>query len=198
MIARPVTHLSPSVDAVTVRAQQAQVALVSLPITQAVVPSARAALLKRPVYVIDVQNAVIRFTASHARSAKLVYERQFPSPISRMLVLSVGVDRPVGVATGNITKAVLARVSALFARRASLPASSEIAVAPTILPGAISQPIKVGFKRLAAIAASYLNCALFHVQSIAWNVRRTKYFDIARKRIEDAQRQGDLFVEAAA
>jgi len=28
--------------------------------------------------------------------------------------------------------------------------------------------------------------------------REEKYFDIARKRIEDAQRQGDLFVEAAA
>lgn len=43
MIARPITHLVPSVDAMAVGAQQPQIALVRLPIAQAVIPSAWAA-----------------------------------------------------------------------------------------------------------------------------------------------------------
>lgn len=197
MIARPITHLVPSVDAVAVGTQQPQIPLVRLPIAQAVIPSARTTLLERPVDVVDIQHAIIGFTATDARAAKLFDERNFPAPVARVLVPFVGVDRPVLVAAGIVAKAEVTRLAALLATIGSTPSRSEIAVAPAVFSGAIPQSVKVGFKRLAAVAASYLNSAFFHARNIARNTRRTKYFDIACKRIEDAQRQGDMFVDAA-
>lgn len=198
MIARPITHLVPSVDAMAVGAQQPQIALVRLPIAQAVIPSAWAALLERPVDVVDVQHAIIGFTATDARAAKLFDERNFSAPVARVLVLFVGVDRPVLVAAGIVAKAEVTRFAALLATIGSTPSRGEIAVAPAVFSGAIPQPVKVGFKRLAAVAASHLNSALFHARNIARNAQRTKYFDIACRRIEDAQRQKDLFIGEAA
>ncbi len=195
MIARTITHLVPSVDAMAVGAQQPQIALVCFPIAQAVVPGAWAALLERPVDVVDVQHAIIGFTATDARATKLLDERKFPAPVARVLVLFVGVNRPVLVAAGIVAKAEVTRLTALLATISSTPSRGEIAVAPAVFSGAIPQPVKVGFKRLAAVAASYLNSALFHSRNIARNARRTKYFDIACKRISEAQRQPSLFVD---
>lgn len=198
MSARSITHLVPSVDAMAVGAQQPQIAFVRLPIAQPVVPSAWAALLERPVDVVNVQHAIIGFTATDARATKFFDERKLPAPVSRVLVPLVGVDRPVLVAAGVVAKAEVTRLAALLATIGSTPSRSEIAVAPAVFSSAIPQPVKMSFKRLAAVAAGYLNSALFHARNIAWNARRTKYFDIACKRIEEAQRQGDLFIEGAA
>jgi len=198
MNGRTVSHLLPCVEPVAVGAKKPQVALVRFPVAQPVVPSPWTALLERPIDVVDVQHAIIGFTATDARATKLLDERKFPAPVARVLVPFVGVNRPVLVAAGIVAKAEVTRLAALLATISSTPSRGEIAVAPAVFSGAIPQPVKVGFKRLAAVAASYLNSALFHSRNIARNARRTKYFDIACKRIEDAQRQGDMFIDGVA
>jgi hypothetical protein len=198
MIGGTVTHLLPSVPPVTVGAEQPQVASVGFPIAQAIIPGSRSPLFQAAVDVVNVENAKVGLPALNARPAKLRNERQLPAPVARVLVPLVRMDRPVGVATGNRAKAMLAGLPALLARLAALPSRSKIAGLAAVFSGAISQAVEMSFKRLGALRAGDFGGALFHGRSIAQTAVQPKYFDIACKRIEDAQRQGDFFVERAA
>jgi hypothetical protein len=196
MIGGTVTHLRPSVPPMAVGAEQSQVSPVGLPIAEAIVPGSWSPLFQAAVDVVNVENAKVGLPTVNARPAKFRNERQLPAPVAGVLVPLVRVDRPVGVATGNRAKAMLAGLPALLARIVALPSRRKIAGLAAVFPGAISQAVEMSFKRLGAMRAGDFDGALFHGRSIAQTAAQPKYFDIACKRIEDAQRQGDMFIAA--
>lgn len=197
---RPVAHLLPRVQSVAVCAKQAQISCVRGPITEPVVPNAGASFVAqflRPVDVVDVQNAKVIFSTFDAATTQLGDQRKFAPPIGRMLVQAKAMLVPMVLSALLGAKTMLAVSTAALAGRLPLPSRSKIASAGAILSCAILEAVEVGFKRLFAVAAGDCNSALFHDANIYRHREKIK-FDIACKRIEDAQRQGDLFLDGAA
>lgn len=193
MICWPVSHLLPSVNAVAIRAQEAKVAFISGPVFETVTPSARATRFLRPVNVVNVQNAVVCFSAMDALSAKFFHQGKLPTPVSRVFVNGVSVLVPMSRATFSAAKTVLALASTPLAIFFTLPPRREIAVATTILPRSVFEAILMGLERLRTITASHCDGCFLHYRNITLNPTNDN-FDIACKRIEDAQRQGDMFI----
>ena len=194
---RPVAHLVPSVQAMAVCTQQPQIAFVRSPILEAVIPSARASGLFAPVDVVDVKNPVIAFAAFHANPAKLAHKGNLPAPVAGMFVDGVAILVPVIDAALFRAKAMLANVATTLTGRLSLPSRGKVAGPVAVFPGTVLEAVKMGFKRLFAVAACDCNSALFHGRNIPLGQRKVN-FEIACKRIEQAQRQGDMFLETAA
>ena len=188
---RPVSHLIPSMDAVAVRAQQAQVACIGGPVLESVAPCRWASDLSRSVDVVNVENAEIGLATLNTSPAKTLDERDLALPVAWVLVRFETVGIPVSAAAIFRTKSVLAFLSASLAGSAPLPSCGEVAGPTAVLPGAIFQAVGVRLEGLGASSASDFNAALFHGGSISLQ-REPKYFDIACRRIEDAQRQGRL------
>lgn len=197
---RPVAHLVPSVQAVAVCAKQAQIADVGRPITKTITPNTCPSFVTEfsgRVDVVNIKDAVIVFATHDASAAKFHDQRKFAPPIGRVLVLFEPMLVPVVLAALLRAKAMLTQASAPLARFLPFPSRGKITGPPAILPCSIFEAIKVGFKRLFAVAAGDCNSAFFHVINIFdWCAKVN--FDIACKRIEDAQRQSDLFIGAAA
>lgn len=194
---RSVAHLIPSVQAMAVCTQQPQIAFVRSPILEAIIPGARASSLFAPVDVVDVQNSVIAFAALHANPAKLAHKSKLPAPVAGVLVDGVAVLVPVINAALFRAKAMLTSHAATLAGCLPLPSCSKVAGPVAVFPGAVLEAVKMGFKRLFAVAAGYCNSALFHGRNILLSKSKVN-FDISCRRIEQAQRQGDLFIDGAA
>ncbi len=194
---RPVAHLVPGVQAMAVCAQQPQIAFVRSPILEAVIPSAGASGLFAPVDVVDVQHPIIAFAALHANPAKLAHKGKLSAPVAGVFVDGVAVLIPVIDAALFRAKAMLTSRAATLTGRLPLPARRKVTCAIAVFPGAVFETVKVGFKRLLAVAAGDCNSALFHGRNIPV-IKRKVNFDIACRRIEQAQRQGDLFIGDAA
>lgn len=200
MIGQAIPHLVPSVEPVTVCAQQAKVALIRSPIAKAVIPDRRSpfiAELLRRVDVVNVENAVVTFPAVNAGTAQFRNQCEFARPITRVLMLGEAVLVPVIFAALLRAKAMLTFATAALTPPCPLPTSGKVAVSSAILPRAILDAILVGLEGLRAVAASHCDRCLFHYPNIVSSAAHCN-FDIACKRIEDAQRQGDLFMEGAA
>lgn len=194
---RPVSHLIPSVQAVAVGAKKPQVTFVRSPILKAIIPCARASGLFAPVDMVNVQHPIIAFAALHANPAKLAHKGNLSSPVARVFVDGVAVLVPVIDAALFRAKAMLTKRAATLTGRLPLPSRRKVTGPIAVFSSAVLETVKVGFKRLFAVAAGDCNSALFHGRNIPLNNRKVN-FDIACKRIEDAQRQGDLFIEGAA
>lgn len=200
MIGRSIPHLVPRVQAVAICAKQTQIADIRCPITKAVIPHTCSPLvseLSRRVDVVNIKDAVIVFAARDASAAKFNDQSKFAPPIGRVLVLFEAVFVPMVFATLIRAKAMLARTSASFARVLPFPTGGKVAGPAAILSSTIFEAVRVGFKRLFAVAAGDCNSALFHFENIQ-HKRAKVNFDIACRRIEQAQRQGDLFIDGAA
>jgi hypothetical protein len=196
----PVSHLIPSVQTVAVCAKQSQIALVRRPIAEAVIPYTGAPLvpeLLARVDMIDVQHAEIGLPAHYTGSTKFLDQGELPAPVRWVLVGLEAVFVPMRGTTLRRAKTVLALCATSLACALPLPSRFQVARPATVFPRAILEPIEVCFERLLAVSASYGDSALFHVRNISSRVLRNK-FDIACKRIEDAQRQGDFFIGGAA
>lgn len=194
---RPVAHLVPSVQAMAVCTQQPQIAFVCSPILEAIIPSARASSLFAPVDVVDVQNPVIAFAALHANPAKLAHKGKLPAPVAGVFVDGVAVLVPVIDAALFRAKAMLTSHATTLTGCLPLPSRRKVAGSVAVFSGAVLEAVKMGFKRLFAVAAGDCNSALFHGRNILLRKRKVN-FDIACRRIEDAQRQGDLFLGGAS
>lgn len=195
-----VTHLLPSMQAMTICTKQSQIASVRCPIAEAVIPHARSAFIAQffgRVDMVNVENAIITFAAHNARPAKAFNQGQFSSPITRVLVSLKAVFVPMVLTTLLRTKTVLAFGPASFASWFSFPSSCQVTSAPAIFASAFFKAVKMHFKLLLAVATSHCDRCLFHYRNILFSSAKVK-FDIACKRIEDAQRQGDLFLGSAA
>ena len=188
---RPVSHLLPRVDAMTVRAQQSQIAFVCGPVLESVIPGCRSPGFAGPVDVVDVENPEVGLAALHASATEAFDKSHFALPVSRVLMRAKSVGVPVVAAALVRAKAMLALLSASLAQGRALPSGGEVAVPSAVFRSAIFDAVRVRLERIGAMSATDFNAALFHGAIIS---RRSepKYFDIACRRIEDAQRQGRL------
>lgn len=188
---RAVSHLLPCVQPVAVRAKQTQVALVRSPVTEAIIPDAGTSLIPKLlawVDMVNIENAKVSFPTHNAGTPKLFNEGELPTPIRRVLVRCKPVFVPMIRSALGRAKAMLTFRAAPLASALPLPSRSQIALSPAVFPGAIFDPVKMGFKWFLAVAASYRNSALFHALNIISRCAKIK-FDIACRRIEDSQRQ---------
>jgi len=193
---RPVSHLIPSVQAVAVGAKKPQITLVRSPILKAITPGTRAPGLFAPVDMVDVQHPIIAFAALHANPAKLAHKGKFPAPVAGVFVDGVAILVPVIDAALFRAKAMLAKRAATLTGRLPLPSGRKVAGPIAVFASPVFETVKVGFKRLFTVAAGDCNSTLFHSRNISQKQRKVN-FDIACRRIEQAQRQGDLFIEGA-
>ncbi len=189
---RAVSHLLPCVNAMAVRAEQTQVASVRGPVLESVIPGCGPPGFSGPVDVVYVENPEVRLSALHASAAEAFDKSHLPLPVSRMFVRSESVGIPVVAAAVVRAIAVLAFLSASLARGRALPSRGEIAVPPAVFRGAVFDAVGVRKERSGAMGAADFNAALFHV-AIITRTNEPKYFDIACRRIEDAQRQARIF-----
>jgi len=199
MSADPVIHLLPRMQAVAVSAKQPQVPFVGRPVFQTVMPNGRSASNPRFfawVDMVNVENAVIGDPAMHASPPKLRNKCELAPPIAVSLVLFEAVLSPMCQAAFFAAKAMLTSLTATFAGRLPFPPRSKVAGSAAVFSRSVFQAVKVGFERLLAFAAGDCNSALFHFVNIQ-HKRAKVNFDIACRRIEQAQRQGDLFIEGA-
>ena len=196
-MSRPVSHLNPSVDPVAIGTQQAQIAFVGRPVFEAIIPSLRASGLFAAVNMVNVQDPVIAFAALNTDATEFAHKRQLPAPIARVFVDCMTMLVPVVNAAFIRAKSMLAIGPAAFTRGLPFPTRRQIAGLAAILSSPVFEAIKMHFKLLLAVAASHCDRCLFHYQNILYLNAKVK-FDIACKRIEDAQRQGDFFVETVA
>ena len=162
----------------TVRTKQLQISLVGGPVLKAARPCVLPVLwanLFGWVDVIYIEGAKVVKSAFNALPPKLKNERQLALPVARALVDAVPVLVPKVLHAWRGTKPVVAFLPAGFALSMLSPSVREVARLPAKL-GAL-----VLGGRLPAVFAS------IHGYII------TKYFDIACRRIEDAQRQQRMF-----
>lgn len=195
-----VAHLLPSVQPVAVCAQQAKIALVRCPISEAVIPSRGApfvAQLLARIDVVNVQNANVAVAALHASAPKLLHNLNLARPVARVLVRSEAVFAPMCLAALKRAKTRLAGLAATLASLRPAPPCREVARTGAVFSRPVFEAVLVGLERCGAVAASDCYRGLFHGRNISCR-RANGNFDIACKRIEDAQRQGDLFIESAA
>lgn len=195
-----VTHLLPGVQAMAIRAKQSQVASVRSPIAEAIIPHTCPAFIPqlfRGVDVVNVENAIIVLATHNAASPKAFNQRQFSTPITRVLVRLKAMFVPMVFATLLGAKPMFAFKSTSLTSRLSFPSSGQIASLSAVFASPVFEAIEMHFKLLLAVGASHCDRCLFHYRNILHRAAKVK-FDIACKRIEDAQRQGDLFIEGAA
>ena len=188
---RAVSHLLPCVDAVAVRAEQTQVACVRSPVFESVIPGGGSSCFPGPVDVVDVEDTEVSLSALHTSAAEAFDKSHLPLPVSRVFMRSESVGVPVVAAALVRAKAVLAFLSASLARGRAFPSCSEIAVPTAVFRGAVFDAVGVCKERSGTTGTTDFNAALFHGMIIT-RTREPRYFDIACRRIEDAQRQGRL------
>ena len=197
---RSIPHLIPSVQPVAVCTKQSQIAFVRRPIPESVVPDAGSPLvpeLLARVDMIDVQYSEIGLSTHYTGSAKFLDQGELSAPIRGVLVNREAIFVPMRRSTLRRAKPVLALCPASLAGALPLPSRLQVARSATVFPCAILEPIKMCFEWLPAVAASYGDSAFFHARNISSRIPRNK-FDIAVRRIEDAQRQSDLFLSEVA
>lgn len=148
---RPVSHLLPRMQTMTVRTQQPQITFVCSPILEAIIPCTRATSLFAAVDMVDVQNPVIIFSARHTGSPKFTYKGKFPAPVAGVLVDGVAIIVPVIDAALFRTKAMLASLAATFTGHLPLPSRCKVAGPIAVFAGSVLEAIKMGFKRLFAV-----------------------------------------------
>ena len=187
------THLSPSSKPVAIRTQKSEVARIGSPVFKPIRPNPS---LLEPQFLsginmVNIQNAVVINSAAFTLAAKVFDKSKFSLPITWMLVDGMTMLRPVSIPAFVRAKPVLAILAASFAGRGSFPASRQITCLSAVLSGSFSKPIQVHFKCLLTVLTGAFYSGLFHCASISEQIE-PKYFDIACRRIEDAQRQGRL------
>lgn len=210
MNSRAVPHLLPCMKAVTIRAKKPKVPLVRFPVSESVVPngcSTLVAQLPRWVDVVNIQNPKVILATSDALSAKPLDNLKLSRPVTRVLVYGKAILIPVVGAALRGAKPMLADFTAPFAGRLPLPSGLKITSLVAVFPGSVLKPVGVGFADNTAVSASDLNLwgsFLSHATSVVGAVNYINifaeyvhlYFEIALRRISEALKAPDLFIEA--
>ena len=185
-----------------ISAQQSKISLVRLPIAEAATPRPTGFNFGFlcPVYVVNVQRAKIAKAANNTLAAEHLNDLNFALPVSRMLVARRPMLIPIGCLTVARTELCFARVSALATLAGAAPSGSKIAALAAIFPRAVFESVRVHSRDLAAMGAGYfyrLGALLSHAENVSQYQakREPKYFDIACKRISEALKQPDMFIE---
>lgn len=178
----------------TIRTQQLEVACVLPPIFEAASPciSGLGSELRSGVDVVNVQCSVIIEPAANALATQGFNQGKFAFPVLRVLVDGGSILIPISLLAfvGAITN--VARFAAILTRAVTLPAVRQVALLAAIFTRTLAKSICVHLFRLPAACADDRDGLLSHGINIA---QEPKYFDIACRRISDALRQPDMFIE---
>lgn len=141
--------------------------------------------------MMNSQHTHIRVPTTSAFTAKSLYQFKFALPVANRLLGVVNVLVPELIAAINITKAVLRRLPAIRTTARTLPSLGMIALLPAVFSIALIDEVLVYFEGLTAMFTNSGFSCLFHNCIISQFVDRTypTYFDIAVKRIKQAQLQ---------
>lgn len=183
----------------TIRAQQTQVSLVSLPVAEAPAPCVAGLLLGLcgGVDVVNVERADVGVTAPLAFATEFSYQFQLPLPVPDGFTRHAVHPVPLALLAFNRTVARLARLAAVSAFAVAVPPMGQVALAAAILPGPVPQPVGVHLLWGAAAGTDDRNWFCSHAETVSDlpGMSQPGYFDIACRRIEAALKQPDLFVE---
>lgn len=192
LLGRPVTHLAPSMDSVTVGAEKPQVSLVGVPVAETVVPHACSPLVSKlfaRVDVVNVKNAVIGVPANNACPAKGLNQFKFSSPVSRVFMRGKSMLAPVRLVAFRGAKAICAGLSALFANAVVAPPGRKVTSPATELPCALFDAVGVSHESAGAVMTRNFNLGLLAHGATSIEIHE----QIIPKYFEDAQRISDMF-----
>lgn len=173
-----------------IRTQQSEVSFILGPIFESARPVVRTIFWSNfplRVNMIYIKGTVIAKTALRAFAAEFFNQRQFSFPIARTLVDSMAVQIPICLEACIGTKAGRTFIAALFALPRFCPSVRKIARSIAVFACPIAESIGVHLSLFPAMGAFNRFCRSSHGIMIA------RYFDIACRRIEDAQRQQRMF-----
>jgi hypothetical protein len=178
----------------TIRAQQLKVASVLPPVFEAAAPciSGLRPHFRCGVDVVNIERPEVIKPTPNAFAAEGLDQGKFPFPVFRMLVDGRTVFIPIGLLTLVGAIADFARLAAILARTVAVPSVLQVALSAAIFTRSLAQSVCVHSFRLAAACADDRDGLLSHQINIA---REPKYFDIACKRISDALKQPDIFID---
>jgi hypothetical protein len=184
----------------TIRTQQTNVVAVRFPIFEASPPRpSRLKLLdlSATVNVVDVERAEVVKSAGGALAAKGFDDLHLSLPVARMFVNGGTVLIPVSLLAFRRAKLSVATTPALAAFATAAPAGRQVASLAAIFPGALLETINVHLKSLVAVLADLFHARFFHGANISkyGEYRNSRYFEIAVRRISEALKQPDLFIE---
>lgn len=196
---RAVSHLTPCMQAMAVCTEQAEVSGVRLPVSEPVIPNACAAIVSefhRSINVVNIKNSMVGLTARHTHSPEGFDQFHLALPVSGMFVFCKSVFVPVILTAFIFAKSILALFSAVFAGLLFTPSGGEVTGLIAILSCAILYSVCMCFKAITAMFTDGINLSAFAHDDLLNTCCHfsTKYFDIACRRIEDAQRQSRMFV----
>lgn len=180
-----------------IRAKQSQIPRVRIPIAKAMPPgSARRANFGGCVDVVNIEGAMIIKPAIHTFTAKRRDKSKFLAPVGRLFIETGAVFNTKRHLTFNGAITHFARLPAVFALSITVPPVRKITGLATIFSGSLAQSVRMHLGRLVAACANDCRWCGSHASMIAKYVGyfKPRYFDIACRRIEQAQRQADLFV----
>ena len=197
-----VSHLFPSVNSVAVSTKKPKVSFVGFPVFKSINPVSRLFSFKNlcgRVYMVNVENPVVCFSTNNAFPPKFINKGKFLFPISRLFVNSKTVFVPIVLPAIFIAKSIFAFFPAVFAWLLFTPSVGQVTRLSAKLPSSILNSVSMYLESVSTVFARSFNlCFLAHIYLLSRFVNCiTKYFDIACKRIEDAQRQVDLFIAPA-
>ena len=182
-----------------IRTQQFDVAGVRSPILEPAAPSVAGlgAHLGSRINVVDVQRPEIREPALDTFTAERGDDGELALPIAGMLVDSGTIPVPISPRTFRRTKLRGAIFSTLATLSVAAPTVRQIAGLTAIFASAVAKAIRVHLSGLATVRAGNRDGLFSHGLTIAKYIAaaKPKYFDIACRRIEEAYRQADLFIE---
>lgn len=182
-----------------IRTQQFEISGVCLPVAEATTPcvSSFRTDLRRRVFVVDVKRPNVRKSTYDALPAQGFDQRKFAPPIARMLVDRRSILVPIGFGTNRRTELRRAVFAALPALAGAAPSRGHVASATAVFARSVAQSVGVHRRLLTAVRTGDFIRLRPHANGIAkyYGHAKPKYFDIACRRIEDATRQRDLFVE---
>lgn len=180
-----------------IRTQQLQVSIVGGPIFKSALPGVTGLGLDLTarVNVINVKCAEVVKSATDAFTTERFNEIKLSAPVSWMLVNGRTMFVPIRLLTCGRAVSNIARLAALFTLSVSVPTVCKVALLATIFTSSLTKAIGMHFDGLAAAGADngYGRCS--HTDNIVLDKENTKYFDIAVRRISDALKQPDLFIE---
>jgi hypothetical protein len=183
-----------------ISAKQLQISAISFPIAEAARPCPSRFLgfgLSLPINMMNVEGAKVREPTLRAFTAQAFHKLDLALPIARVLVFGRAVLVPIILGAARRAKLIIARGAALTAFAVALPSGRKIARSAAILSGAVAQAIRVHFARLATVSAGDDRWGCPHRNCISNYAiyNKPKYFDAACRRIEEATKQPDMFVE---
>lgn len=141
--------------------------------------------------MMNGKNPNILVTAQGALAAKALNQRELALPDAMTFLKIIAILVPECSLTISATETSGGRLSALLAHTGLRPSMGKITRHATVFPIATLDPVRGYIKGLATMLTHAWYACFLHGPSITHFVarRKPKYFDIAVRRITDAQAQ---------